>query len=119
MKILFVSASPLEYSASANMRNLALLSGFIKNGHDVFTLTPKPQEDSKLYDKTLCNINIKKKYYIGYVNSRKREMRGTKIYELLRLAETKDDFIEADIIKRTNSIIERFMQYISQNGLSQ
>ncbi|MCI8547853.1 MAG: glycosyltransferase family 4 protein [Bacilli bacterium] len=64
MKLLFVSSSPLEYSASSNMRNIALLSGFIKNGYDIYTLTPKPQEDSKLYDETICDIEIKKKYYI-------------------------------------------------------
>ena len=64
-------------------------------------------------------FDVKKKYYIGYINSRKREMKGTKIFELLCLAETKDDFIEADIIKRTNDIIDRFMLYISENSLAQ
>lgn len=61
----------------------------------------------------------KKKYYNGYINSRKQEKKGTKINELLSLANTKDDFIEADIIKRTNDMIERFMQYIADNGLAQ
>ncbi len=72
MKILFISASPLEYSASANMRNIALLSGFIENGCDVYTLTPRPQIDSKLYDETMCDIEIKKKYYIEMGNIRSK-----------------------------------------------
>ena len=60
-----------------------------------------------------------KKYNNGYINIRKQEKKGTKINELLRLAKTNDDFIEADIIKRTNDMIERFMQYIAENGLAQ
>lgn len=64
MKVLFVSSSPLEYSASSNMRNIALLKGLIENGHEIYTLTPRAQEDARLYDKTICNIKIKKKYYI-------------------------------------------------------
>ena len=61
----------------------------------------------------------KKKYYNGYINNRKQEKKGTKINELLNLAKTNDDFVEADIIKRTNDMIERFMQYIAENGLAQ
>lgn len=64
MNLLFVSSSPLEYSASSNMRNVAFLNGFIENGYDVYTLTPMAQKDSNLYDETICNIPIKKKYYI-------------------------------------------------------
>lgn len=64
MKILFVSSTPLEYSASSNMRNIALLKGFIENGHQVKTITPKPQYDAKIYDETICDIDIKEKYYI-------------------------------------------------------
>ena len=61
----------------------------------------------------------KKKYYNGYVNSRNQEKKGTQIRELISLAKSKDDFVESDIIKRTEEIIEKFMQYISQNGLVQ
>ena len=64
MKILFVSSSPLEYSSSANMRNIALLNGLIENGHEITTLTPRPQEDSKFFDNSLNNIQIKEKKYI-------------------------------------------------------
>lgn len=61
----------------------------------------------------------KKKYYNGYVNSRNQEKKGTKIYELLCFAKSKDDFDEADIINRTENMIDRFMQYISDNSLAQ
>lgn len=61
----------------------------------------------------------KKKYYNGYTNSRNQEKKGTKIHELLNLAKTSNDFTETDIIKRTNEIIDRFMQYIDDNGLRQ
>ena len=59
----------------------------------------------------------KKKYYNGYINSRNQEKKGTGINELLNLAKTNDDFTENDIIRRTNDIIDTFMQYISENGL--
>ena len=59
----------------------------------------------------------KKKYYNGYVNSRSQVKKGTTIQELIRLANTTDDFKEEDIIHRTNEIIERFMKYISDNKL--
>ena len=61
----------------------------------------------------------KKKYYNGYVNSRNQEKKGTRIRELISLAKSKDDFVEADIINRTGNMIDRFMQYISDNGLAQ
>lgn len=64
MKILFISSSPLEYSASSNMRNIALLKGFIENGYKVYTLTPEAQKESELYDNSICNIEIEKKYTI-------------------------------------------------------
>lgn len=60
----------------------------------------------------------KKKHYRGYITNRNQEKKGTRINELLRLADQKDDFTEADIVKRTNDIIERFMQYITENGLA-
>lgn len=60
----------------------------------------------------------KKKYYTGYTNSRNQEKEGTKIHELVCLAQSNSDFVEADIIKRNNQIVEKFMQYISLNGLA-
>lgn len=66
MKILFVSTAPLEYGSSSNMRNIALLKGFIENNHEVCTLTPEPQKDSALYDDTICDIKITQKYFIPF-----------------------------------------------------
>lgn len=60
----------------------------------------------------------KKKYYTGYTNSRNQDKEGTKIYELLCLAQSNADFVEADIIRRNNQIIDTFVQYISLNGLT-
>lgn len=60
----------------------------------------------------------KKKYYTGYINSRNQEKEGTKIHELLCLAKSKADFVEADIINRNSEIIEAFIRYISDNGLT-
>jgi len=80
MKILFVSSSPLEYSSSANMRNLALLKGLIESGNEIYTLTPKSQVDSKFYDESLCDIKIKEKYYIemGNIQSKLTVKKGKK-----------------------------------------
>lgn len=60
----------------------------------------------------------KKKYYTGYTNSRNQDKEGTKIHELLLLAQSTADFVEADIIERNNQIIDKFVQYISLNGLT-
>lgn len=83
-----------------------------------------------LGNKTLLekNINIrasdyrikdKKKYYLGYTNSKGQEKKGTKIQELLTLASEKNDYLENDIIERTEYIINSFLDYLTQNGLSQ
>lgn len=68
MKILYVSTMPLEYSSSANMRNLALLKGLQENGHELYLLTQEPQKDLQHYDKTLCNVDFKKKYLLKLGN---------------------------------------------------
>ena len=57
MKILYISTSPLEYSASSNMRNIALLKGLTENGHNICTLTPEAQKDSSLYDDKIFQAN--------------------------------------------------------------
>lgn len=57
------------------------------------------------------------KYYKGYINMRKQEKKGTKIKELLDLANTRTDFQEKDIVQRTTSIIFNFTEYLEKNGL--
>ena len=42
MEILFITSYPLEYNTSANIRNISVLNGLIKNGHRVYTLSPYP-----------------------------------------------------------------------------
>lgn len=65
MKILFVTATPLEYSSSANMRNIALIKGLISNDHQVYTLSYYPEQDSAYYNlKLIEGINFKKRYFI-------------------------------------------------------
>lgn len=60
----------------------------------------------------------KKKYYEGFVNSRGQSKGGTDIAELVRLAESKIDFTEADIHKRESDIIEAFISFLKANDLT-
>lgn len=64
MKILYTTSMPLEYSSSANLRNIALIRGLIQNGHQVSTLSTKPQTSSAYYDKTILNINLSERYFV-------------------------------------------------------
>ena len=61
----------------------------------------------------------KKKYYTGFTNSRNQEKEGTKIKELINLANNSSDFTEADIEKRTKDIMDKFIGFLSDNGLTQ
>ena len=72
MKILFVSAMPLDYSSSANMRNLALLKGLQENGHELYLFTHESQVELQHYDSSLCDVEFKKKYLIklGAIHSK-------------------------------------------------
>lgn len=60
----------------------------------------------------------KKKYYTGFTNSRNQEKEGTKIKELINLANNSSDFTEADIEKRTKDIMDKFIEFLSDNGLT-
>ena len=59
----------------------------------------------------------KKKYYLGFTNSRNQEKEGTKIRELIDLATSNSDFKEADIEKRTKNIMDKFIEFLSLNEL--
>jgi len=72
------------------------------------------------------NINIrasdyrfadKVKYYKGFTNDKGKHKEGTIISELLNLSNTKNDFLEADILKRTEEITNHFINYLDQNYL--
>lgn len=94
MKILFVISTPIEYSSSGNMRNIALINGLTKLGNEVHLLTSEADKNNTLYDDSLLNSTIKKRYYIplgnmhkkiSYINNRNKIMLITKqyIYKIL------------------------------------
>ena len=57
-------------------------------------------------------------YYKGYINKRGQQKDGTKIVELLELANSKTDFTESDIKERNNKIMDAFIDYLKENGLT-
>lgn len=59
----------------------------------------------------------KKKYYLGFTNSRNQLKEGTKIQELINLANNNSDFTEIDIESRTQRIMDAFIEFLSQNEL--
>lgn len=59
------------------------------------------------------------KYYKGYTTSKKQVKAGTKIRELILMATTKTDFRESDIEQRNEIIIERFIAFLEENGLTE
>lgn len=60
----------------------------------------------------------KKKYYVGFTNSRNQEKEGTKIKELINLANNSLDFTEKDIENRTNAIMDKFIEFLAENNLT-
>jgi len=72
MKILFVTSTPIEYSSSGNMRNVALINGLIKLGHEVQLLTSEADKNNILYDESLLSSKITKRYYIPLGNIHKK-----------------------------------------------
>lgn len=72
------------------------------------------------------NVNIraadyrfedKKRYYRGFKTEKGQYRTGTKIRELIELADTQDDFTERDIEVRTESIIDAFVDYLDEVNL--
>ena len=72
------------------------------------------------------NVNIraadyrfedKKSYYRGFKTEKGQLRPGTKIRELVELAETHEDFTEQDIEVRTASIIDAFVDYLGKVNL--
>lgn len=64
MKILYITSVPLEYSSSANMRNLALIRGFQQLGFEISTLSSIPEIESSYYDKTMVRTDFKDRHWI-------------------------------------------------------
>ncbi len=69
MKILYITADPLEYNTSANMRNRAIINGFIKNGHVVDTLSASVNSETVGYDKSVNIQNLNKRYWLDMSKS--------------------------------------------------
>lgn len=64
MKVLFVTSVPLEYSSSANVRNIALLKGLDGLGFEIDTLSSFPDKKSLYYDDSLEHFFFKKRFYL-------------------------------------------------------
>lgn len=58
----------------------------------------------------------KQKYYQGFATSRGSK-EGTKVQELINLANSVSDFVESDIIERYNNILDGFVDYLRVNSL--
>lgn len=58
----------------------------------------------------------KKKYYLGFEMKSGHKKGGTRIADLILLAE-KDDFTEADILERDAEIKKRFVEWVGLNNL--
>ncbi|MFL1537572.1 hypothetical protein ACJOWY_14710 [Paraclostridium bifermentans] len=86
MKILFVSTTPLEYSSSANMRNIGLIKGLIEGGNKVYLLAPIGDKNSKHYNKAFEDIKFEKRYYVelgtAYNNIISNNSKNKLIYEM-------------------------------------
>ena len=62
-------------------------------------------------------LQDKWKYYVGFVNGKKKKKEGTKILELRKLGEEKSDFTESDITSRNANILNAFVQFLKSNDL--
>ncbi len=62
-------------------------------------------------------LQDKWKYYVGFVNGKKKKKEGTKILELRKLGEDKSDFTESDITSRNSNILNAFVLFLRNNGL--
>ncbi|MCQ2191893.1 MAG: DUF262 domain-containing HNH endonuclease family protein [Paludibacteraceae bacterium] len=59
----------------------------------------------------------KKKYYKGFTTEKGKKKEGTKVFELLELADKSNDFVESNIESRNQSIIKGFIGYLRENDL--
>ena len=71
----------------------------------------------KTLEKILMLCSDKKKYYMGYVTDSGKNKPATGIIELRKMAASKDDYIESDIISRKQTMIEDFIVYLQKNKL--
>lgn len=59
----------------------------------------------------------KKKYYVGFIK-RGQKKEGTKVRELVEMANTISDFTEKDIKERSQRIMDSFVEFLRENDLT-
>ena len=59
------------------------------------------------------------KFYKGYQTSKGQQKEGSKIEELLKISDSKTDFLESDITDRDEQIKNAFINYLKENNLLQ
>ena len=102
--------------------------GQVRNRYEKEHSLTNPRNVEALGNKVLLEkrINIrasdyrfadKKKYYVGFENSRKQKKEGTRIKELTDLAMNAADFTESDIVQRNTKMIFDFVEFMNNNGL--
>lgn len=64
MNILYITAYPLEYNTSGNVRNMSIIKGLVNNGHQVSTMSPYPT-DTSLFSGKLIVFPFKQRYWLG------------------------------------------------------
>ena len=69
MKILFVTSYPLEYSSSANVRNMGLIEGLLANNHQIYTYSPYPT-DMYLFDGVILEQPFSGRYWLGGIKTK-------------------------------------------------
>ena len=90
MKILFLTSMPREYSASANMRNIALISGLTKLKYKVDVLCPSAEPDSKFVDKSCDLSSINNIIRLNTINNNLNSLKNknntlkSKIFNLIK-----------------------------------
>ena len=88
MNILYITSYPIEYNTSANMRNLGLIAGLLKEGHNVSTFSPYPLNKA-FYSGELTRLPLKKRYWIGSVGTEDdSENKGKKPGKIKKTLET-------------------------------
>ena len=101
---------------------------FVKNRQENEKSLTNPDNLETLGNKSLLEkqINIrasdyrfedKVKYYKRFTNSRGVHKEGTKINELLFMADNRNDYTEQDIKDRNNDIMETFIRYMNSKNL--
>ncbi len=113
----------LELSSAFEIEHI-----FAKNRQENEKSLANPENLETLGNKSILEkrINIrasdyrfedKVKYYKGFTNARGVHKEGTKIEELLFMADNRNDYTEQDIKGRNNTIIESFLNYMKNKNL--